>query len=143
MFTTAIVGSALLLGGGIRLLLSRGQPMSHAEIEEDLRRSKYGPRGRTGPLRFRFSTYRHFGPAVGAKAQEELSIAAMKEAWRTGAWRRERAWQTVFMMTTGGLLMTIGGFGAAVVAGPPIVKIICGGALAYTTFQLVAAVRRA
>ena len=139
----AVVGGGLLIGGGIRLVLSRGQPMSHEEIEEDLRSSRYGPRGRTGPLRFRASTYRHFGPAVGARAEQELSIAAMKEAWRTGAWRRERAWQTVFIMATGGLLMAFGGFGAAVVAGPPVVKILCGGALAYTTFQLVAAVRRA
>jgi hypothetical protein len=139
----AVVGGALLIGGGIRLVLSRGQPMSHAEIEEDLRRSNYGPRGRTGPLRFRVSTYRHFGPAEGARAQEEVSIAAMKGAWRTGAWRRDHGWQTIFMMATGGLLMCVGGFGAAVVAGPPIAKVLCGGALAYTTFQLVAAVRRA
>lgn len=138
----AVVGGALLIGGGIRLVLSRGQPMSHEEIEEDLRRSRYGPRGRAGP-RFRISRYRHFGPAEGAKAQEEVSIAAMKAAWRTGAWWRERAWQTVFIMAAGGLLMAFGGFGAAVVAGPPVVKVLCGGALAYAAYQLVAAVRRA
>jgi hypothetical protein len=141
--TVAALGWALLILGGIRLVLSRGQPMSHAEIEEDLRRDRYGPRGRTGPLRARASLYRHFGPAEGARAEQEVSIAAMKEAWRTAAWRRERKWQTIFIMTAGGLLMTFGGFGAAVVAGPPVVKILCGGALAYTTFQLVAAIRRA
>lgn len=40
-------------------------------------------------------------------------------------------------------MMTFGGFSAAVVAGPPVVKLLCGGALGYITFQLVAAVRRA
>ena len=141
--TAAFVGAALLIGGGIRLVLSRGQPMTHEEIEEGLRHARYGPRGRTGPLRFRVSAYRHFGPAEGAKAEEEVSIAAMKDAWRTGAWRRERAWQTTFIMTAGGLMMIFGGFGAVVVAGPPVVKVLFGGALGYTTYQLVAAVRRA
>ena len=141
--SVAAVGWALLILGGVRLVLSRGEPMSHAEIEEDLRRSRYGPRGRTGPLSARGSIYRHVGPAEGAKAQREVSIAAMKNAWRTRAWRRDPTWQTVFIMAAGGLMMAFGGFSAAVVAGPPVVKLLCGGALCYTMFQLVAAVRRA
>jgi hypothetical protein len=141
--TVAAVGFVLLISGGMRLALSRGKPMSHAEIEEDLRRGKFGPQGRTGMLSFRRSTYRHFGPAEGAKAEQEVSIGAMKEAWRSGEWRRDPGWQTVFIMTAGGLMTIFGGFGAAVVAGPPVVKILFGGALGYTAFQLVAAVRRA
>ena len=35
------------------------------------------------------------------------------------------------------------GFGSFVVAGPAVVKAFAGGALAYTTFHLIAAVRRA
>lgn len=141
--TTAVLGGALLIFGGMRLVLSRGQPMSRDEIEEDMRRSRYGPQGRTGPLGFRRSTYRHFGSAEGAKAEQEISIGAMKDAWRSGAWRRDPGLQTVFMMTAGGLLMTFGGFGAGVVAGPPVAKVVCGGALGYVAYQLVAAVRRA
>lgn len=141
--TVAAVGCALLIFGGVRLVLSGGEPMNHAEIEEDLGRIKYGPQGRTGLLRFRRSTYRHFGPAEGAKAEQEVSIAAMKEAWRSGAWRRDPSWQTIFMMAAGGLMMTFGGIGDAVVAGPLLVKVLCGGVLGYATFQLVAAVRRA
>ena len=46
-------------------------------------------------------------------------------------------------MTAGGLLMVYGGFGVAVVAGPPFVKLICGGVLAFATYKLIGAVRRA
>jgi hypothetical protein len=56
---------------------------------------------------------------------------------------RGRLAEGAFVMAAGGLMMTVGGFGAAVVAGPPVVKGLCGGVLGYTTFQLVAAVRRA
>jgi hypothetical protein len=47
------------------------------------------------------------------------------------------------MMTAGGLMLVFGGFGSVVVAGPLLAKILCGGALVYTTFQLTAAFRRA
>lgn len=140
--TVAAVGFALLIMGGVRLVLNRGEPMSHAEIEEDIGRIKYGAPGRANPLSFRASTYRHFGPANGAKMERELSIGAMKEAWRSGAWRHDRNWRTVFMMAAGGLMMTYGGFGAAVVGGPLLVKVLCVAALGYATYQLVAALRR-
>jgi hypothetical protein len=141
--TVAIAGFVLLIVGAVRLTLSRGESMSRAEIEEQFRSSKYGPQGRTGPLSFRRSTYRSFGPAKGAKAGQEVSMAAMKEAWRTGAWRRDPRWRTVFIMTAGGLMMALGGFGSFVVAGPAVVKVLCGGAVVYATFQLIAAFRRA
>jgi hypothetical protein len=141
--TVAAVGFTLLLVGGVRLTLARGHPMTHAEIEEQVRDITYGPQGRAGPLSYRRSAYRVFGPAKGAEGEMEVSVQAMKEAWRSGAWRRDPTWQTVFMMTAGGLMMAFGGFGSAVVAGPLLVKILCGGALLYTAVQLVAATRRA
>ena len=115
--TVTIAGFALFMFGTFRRLLRQGQPMSHAQIEENIGSSKYGTQHQSGLLRFRASTCRHFGPAVGAKAEQGVSIAAMKEAWRSGAWRRDPTWQTIFMMAAGCLMMTFGGFGAAVVAG--------------------------
>lgn len=47
------------------------------------------------------------------------------------------------MMAAGGLMMTVGGFSAAVMAGTLLVTVICGGALGFVTYQLVAAFRRA
>jgi hypothetical protein len=141
--TVATVGFTLLMVGGMRLALARGHPMTHAEIEEQVREIKYGPQGRTGPLSYSRSAYRIFGPAKGAEAEQEVSFHDMKAAWHSGAWRRDSSWRTVFMMTAGGLMMLFGGFGIAVVAGPMVVKILCGAALLYTAVQLVAAARRA
>jgi hypothetical protein len=141
--TVAAVGFTLLMVGGMRLALARGRPMTHAEIEEQARDIKYGPQGQTGPLSYRGSAYRIFGPAKGAQAEQEVSMHDMKAAWRSGAWRQDSSWRTVFMMTAGGLMMLLGGFGSAVVAGPLVVKVLCGGALLYTAVQLVAAARRA
>jgi hypothetical protein len=141
--TVAAVGFTLLIVGGMRLALARGHPMTRAEIEEQARDIKYGPQGRTGPLSYSRSAYRIFGPAQGTEGEQEVSFHDMKSAWRSGAWRRDSSWRTVFMMTAGGLLMLFGGFGIAVVAGPMVVKILCGGALLYTAVQLVAAARRA
>jgi hypothetical protein len=67
----------------------------------------------------------------------------MKEAWRSGERRRDPTRQAVFIMAANGLIMTVGGFAAAVVSGLPFVRVLCGGALAYVTSQLAAAVRRA
>ena len=129
--TVALVGCFLLLFGGLRLVLRSGEAMSREEIDQEL------SRGRRGLKR------RHFGPAVGAKAREELSIAEMTKAWRSGEWRRDPNLLNIFIMTAGGLLMIYGGFGIAIVAGPPFVQLTCGGVLAFTTFKLIAAVRRA
>jgi hypothetical protein len=141
--TVAVAGWALLIIGSLRLVLRQGEPMSHAEIEEDLARDKFRAQGRGGLLRFSRSAYRHFGPAEGAKAEQELSITAMANAWRSGEWRRQPQLLSMFMMTAGGLMMFYGGFGIAIVSGPLFVKILCGAVLAYATFQLVAAIRRA
>ena len=71
----------------------------------------------------------HLGVLRGlVLAEQKLSIAAMKEAWRTGEWRRDSTWRAVFIMAGGRQMMTVGGFGAAVVAGSPVVKILSGSA---------------
>jgi hypothetical protein len=127
----ALMGCFLLLFGGLRLVLRSGEAMNREEIDQELRRGRFGMKRK------------HFGPAVGAKAEQELSIAQMTRAWRSGEWRRNPSLLNMFIMTAGGLLMIYGGFGIAIVAGPPFIQLICGGALAFTTFKLIAAVRRA
>src|SRR5207249_2390842 len=116
--TVAATGFFLLLFGGLRLVLRRGETMSREEIDEDLRRGKFASRGGPG-LRIGWSAYKHLGPAEGAKAEQELSITRMTRAWRSGEWRRDPNLLNAFIMTAGGLLMVYGGFGVAVVAGPP------------------------
>ena len=47
------------------------------------------------------------------------------------------------MMAAGMLMSVLGGFGAVLVAGSLLAKVLCGGALGYVTYQLVTAFRRA
>ncbi len=137
------IGAFLLLFGGMRMVLRRGEPMTHAEIEEDIGRVKLGLQSRSGDLRFGGVKYRHFGPAKGASAQQELSITEMTKAWRSGEWRRNPNLFNAFIMTAGGLMMIYGGFGIPIAAGPLWTKVLCGGLLAFVTFKLIAALRRA
>jgi hypothetical protein len=65
--TVAAVGFALPILGGVRVVLNRGEPISRAEIEEDIGRIKYGAQGRTNPLSFRASTT---GISVQSRAQK-------------------------------------------------------------------------
>jgi hypothetical protein len=117
--------------------------MTHREIEAEMGRVKLGLQSQSGDLRFGGVKYRHFGPAKGARAQQELSITEMTQAWRSGEWRRNPNLLNVFIMTAGGLLMIYGGFGIPIAAGPLWVKVLCGALLAFVTFKLIAAVRRA
>jgi hypothetical protein len=137
------IGFFLLLFGAVRLVLRRGEAMSREEIDEELRRGKFARARKAGSFSASRSAYRHLGPAEGAKAEQELSIGEMTRAWRSGEWRRDPNLLNIFIMTAGGLMMLYGGFGSAVVAGPLFVKVICGVALAFTTYKLVDAVRRA
>ena len=116
--SVALAGCFLLMFGGLRLVLRRGEPMTRAEIDEELRRGKYGNQRQTGVLRFSKSTYKHFGPAEGAKAEQELSITEMTRAWHSGEWRHDPNLLNAFIMTAGGLLMIYGGFGVAIVVTP-------------------------
>src|SRR5206468_7839806 len=104
------IGWMLLVAGGARFALNEGDPMTHREIEEFIRSTKYGSRGNAAPWVFRRSVYRVFGRAKGSKAEGETSIRAFKDAWRSGAWWRERPWQIRFTMASGAMLMVFGGF---------------------------------
>ena len=141
--TLFAIGWTLLVIGGARFALREGEPMTHREIEELIRDGKYGSRGIAAPWAYRRSVYRVFGPAKGSKAESETSIRAFKDAWRSGAWWRERPWQIRFTMALGALMMVFGGFGTVVVLGPPLAKVVVGSALVYAAVQLFGAYRRA
>ncbi|MCC7353492.1 MAG: ABC transporter ATP-binding protein [Anaerolineae bacterium] len=73
----------------------------------------------------------------------EASFSAVKEAWRLRAWRYDRSWRIFFVMMAGALLMVVGLFGFFVVIGPPLVKLLCGGALLYALGRTAWGFRRA
>ncbi|MBI4012565.1 MAG: hypothetical protein HY359_09675 [Candidatus Rokubacteria bacterium] len=113
------------------------QPMSRREIEELTARSRMAARsGSRGVYRIR-------GMAVGSQAEDRASFAEVKAAWRARASRWSARWRRMFLMGLGGLLMLVGGFGAMVVAAPPGIKLLFGGALGYALVRLVWGFRRA
>lgn len=140
LLTLAVLGFAFLMLGGFRLALDQGKPMGRGEIDEQLRQSAFESMDQSVP-RYGWSTYRFLGPAKGVEVQIVVSLEDVKKAWRSGAWRRQPLWRTIFIMIAGCLLLAFGGFGSAVVAGSPVVKILGCGALLYLTYQCITAIR--
>ena len=112
------------LGEGVA---ARFAPMSHGEVEASIAQAR-AQRGL--PLWSRWF-YRHAGPTLGGSFAVEAPLAAMKQAGRTGAWRHQPVWQLAYLMGLGALLMLVGLFGIGIVLGPPVIRLICAGALAY------------
>jgi len=129
LILVAAAGVLLLVAGGVRLARSEGKPMTPDEVV----------RMNTPRRGFHVST--HVGPAYGISGEREVSLAQMRDAWRSGAWRTDPRWRTVFMMTVGAALMLVGGFGIPIVVAPVPVKILCAGALLYVAFQVVRGLR--
>jgi hypothetical protein len=71
------------------------------------------------------------GRAVGRKARMAASFREVKTAFRSGAWIGDSAWRPICFGVIGALLALTGMFGYFFVIGPPTVKVIVGGALAY------------
>jgi hypothetical protein len=130
----AALGFVLFMGGLIHLMLTGGQPMTHVEVEEMARQSRDLS---ARPYVWRRSTYRIRGRTVGAQAEDAASFSEIKAAWRSGAWRRSRRWRRMFVILTGGLLMTFGIFGIPFVVGPAGIKLVVGAAMVYVLVQLV------
>ena len=71
------------------------------------------------------------GKAIGREARMTASFRVVKTAFRSGAWIRDAAWRPTCFGVIGALLALMGMFGYFFVIGPPTVKVIVGGALAY------------
>lgn len=136
----AVVGTLLLVAGGVRLVLRRGEPMTREEIEAQTRNARAVA---AGPAVYRKSAHRHFGPVVGMKADNEVSFAEMKEAWRDRAWRYSPRWRTIFLMAAGALLMSLGIAGVVFTVAPAGIKVIVVAVVAYATVRTISGFRRA
>lgn len=62
---------------------------------------------------------------------EGFTLQALKKAWHSGAWRRERLWRRRFIVTAGGLMLFFGMFSSFFLIGPPSVKLLTGIAIIY------------
>jgi len=123
----AIAGWVLLLAMFATLLSAQGRPMSEDQARDFMRNGG----GRSGHWRvFR-------GRAAGREFRGTASFAEIKEAVRSGAWVREPGWRPLFAGLLGLALAIYGMFGYFFVIGPPLVKLMTGGALAYATARTI------
>jgi len=115
---------AVAIGYG---LWTQGRPMSDDESLGFMEQSAGSP-----TIRRRFK-----GRTKGREFRTEMSFREFKEAWRSGEWRYERGWLPVFLGLLAVTLIAFGMFGFFIVIGPPLVKLLCGGALLYATVRTV------
>jgi hypothetical protein len=136
---SAVLGLVLMMGGILDLIMAQDRPLTHEEAE-DVERSV---RMAAQPVTWRATSYRVFGHATGREGSDEFTFREMKQAWRSGTWRRETVWRRRFITATGAALLTIGLLGIAFTLGPPPIKAIVGTALVYACVRLVRGFRLA
>jgi hypothetical protein len=127
-----LLGFLLFFGGLIKLLMDRGEPLSHEDVE-DVERSV---RMAAQPVAWRASSYRVIGSTAGRQGEESFNLRELKAAWRSGAVWRDPEWRRRAITVVGALLLVIGIFGGGVVVGPPWLKVLLGGALGYAFGRL-------
>ncbi len=137
-----IAGGLALVAGGAAIALRGGGEMGRQDIDELERQVQFGSRYR-GPMMWKGSQYRVFGPARGVEGNIELSVGDMVNAWRTGGWRRDPQWRIVFLMLFGAAAMIAGGSGAIFAFGSPSTRLGFGVCLAYGIAQAWIGIRRA
>lgn len=120
------LGFALLLYTWVTILISQSRPMSEDEAKTFMSR-RARPGRQVGGFR---------GKAIGREARMTASFHEIKIAFRTGDWLHDLAWRPICLGVIGALLALIGMFGYLFVIGPPTVKVIVSGALAYALVRM-------
>ena len=133
-----LLGFVLFFGGILKLLMDRGQTLSHAQVEDVERSVHLAAR----PVAWRASRYRIFGAAAGRGGEETFALRELKVAWRSGEVWRDAEWRRRLATVVGALLSIIGICGGIVVIGPPWLKVLLGGALVYAFGRLAIGWRR-
>ena len=74
----------------------------------------------------------------------EWSFKDMKAVWRAGTWWKDPDMRRKYPITTGGILLVLGGFALfMVLVDPPSVKLLMAGTVIYAVARLIAGFRRA
>jgi hypothetical protein len=133
-----LLGFVLFFGGIVALLVSHGETLSHAQVEDVERSVHLAAR----PVAWRASKYRVFGAAAGRGGSETFGLRELKAAWGRGDVWRDAEWRRRFATVVGALLSIIGILGVFVVVGPPWLKVLMGGALLYSLGRLALGWRR-
>jgi hypothetical protein len=132
--TTAGVG--LFIAAGLAAVFRRGRRMTDTEAQAYAAASLRVPN---------YAFYRGYfrGRAGGRQVEAASDFSAAKEAFRTGAWLRDAGWRSFLLMVAGALLWLYGGFGIAIVLGPPAVKLIVAATMLYFSARLICSMWRA
>jgi hypothetical protein len=125
----AAFGFTVFMGGILSMLMASGNAMTHEEIESAIAERRFAGQ----PSVWRASAHRVFGDAAGQQASGEASFAGIKDAWRTGEWRRDTQWRRLFVIAAGGVMLFYGIFGLLLIVGPMHIKVLVAGAMAYVT----------
>ncbi len=118
----SILGWILMAGAIAYGLWSQGKPMSDDEAFKFI---ENGASPATIYHRFR-------GQAKGREFRMEVTFREIKDAWHSGNWNSPE-WLPIFLGLLAMVFIAFGMFGFFFVIGTPLVKLICGGALAYAT----------
>jgi hypothetical protein len=135
---TLLLGAVLFFGGILKLLVDRGETLSHSQVEDVERSVHMAAR----PVAGRASRYRIVGAAAGRSGTDTFALRELKGAWRNGEVWRNAQWRRRFVTVAGALLLVIGICGAGVVVGAPWLKVLLGGALIYALGRLAIGWRR-
>jgi hypothetical protein len=77
--------------------------------------------------------------ALRAQAQESVTLAEVKAAWRVRAWQESPRWRRLFLIQIGVALFAIGLFGSLFVLSLPGLKLLLGGVIVYGVVRTVVA----
>lgn len=134
----AFLGFVVFMGAILDLLIVSGQPMSHAEVEDQAARGQVWR-----PSAWKASRYRIRGRTAGVQAHGEFRLTDLKAAWRSGAVWRDATWRRNLAVTAGALTMGLGLFAVMFVLVPLPIKLIIAAAVTYATVRLAGGFWRA
>ena len=122
---TSIIGWILMAAGIAHGLWTRGKPTRYEDISQ-LDMDDISPTT-DGSFREQ-SRVREF--------HREVTFKEIKEAWHDGKWNNSE-WLPIFLGLLAIIFIAFGMFGFFFVIGPPLVNLVCGGALAYATVRTI------
>lgn len=127
--TLAVVGFLLLMGAALHLALAGAPPPAEGEAGQ----RPADDEDKAGPAPFELEAGRSWfrGRSVEFRGEDEFSYRAAREAWRSGAWRRDATWRRRYVAVAGGLATVCGAFGIALVLSPAGIKLLLIVTLAY------------
>lgn len=135
-------GFALFMTGAVRLALGVGRPARREDTTAFHRATGVGvlPWGR--PALYSKSKSKLFGSAQTAGGQMEFTVGDMRDAWRSGQWRRDPGFLTAFMMLFGAAGAVGGGLALGLVLGSASTRVVLGGLIAYAVVTAWLGIRR-